>query len=77
MKKANLESTLRQKGQFTFFAPTNTAFRKLDEFVRRKIIEGKRCATGRMFSSPTISSLHAMRLFSVRYNYTAVASIKF
>ena len=71
-----MESTLRKKGQFTFFAPTNTAFQKLDEFVRRKIIEGKRCAKGRMFSSSTIFSLHTMRrlkdICSARYNYTAL-----
>lgn len=44
IEKTDIPSHLKSDGHYTIFAPTDEAFKKLDEVQKHKILNGEACA---------------------------------
>lgn len=52
MENPSLAKLFDRKGPFTFLAPTDAAFDKLDSATKQKLMRGDDCAVSK-FSSPS------------------------
>lgn len=47
LKNTDLLSIFKEDGHYTLFAPTDTAFNKLDESTKQKLLKGDACANSK------------------------------
>jgi uncharacterized surface protein with fasciclin (FAS1) repeats len=55
LSKTGLIQKLKEPGHMTIFAPSDSAFEKLDPAVRTRLLQGEACA-GSKFASPHIAA---------------------
>ena len=50
LSKTDLIQKLKEPGHITIFAPTDSAFEKLDPSVRSRLLRGEACAGSKSFA---------------------------
>ena len=51
LSKTDLIQTLKEPGHITIFAPTDSAFEKLEPSVRSRLLHGEACVGSKSFAS--------------------------
>jgi hypothetical protein len=58
LSKTGLLQTLKESGHLTIFAPTDSAFKKLDPTVYSRLLQGEACIESKYFMYTYLEKLH-------------------